>query len=249
MIKVATINICSDTEYWNRRRDLLVAGLREINAEIIGIQEIDEKKADFLLANIDMPYIYRVNYIAILSRHPFIQQETIDLQTQGKVAQFVRVEINNRQFIFCNGYYYWRPGASRARMEQFKLLVEDLAKLPPELPIINVGDFNAMPKTPEIKFLQTHFTSAYAKHHGSEPEYTCPTPLMKTRTWRQIAIKRIVNILVHRDLKPWRETLDYIFVNRHIQVKNCQLILTQPSAENLLIYPSDHFGIAADLDF
>lgn len=249
MLKVATINICSDTEYWNRRRDLLVAGLREINADIIGIQEIDESKADFLLTNINMPYIHRVNGVAILSRHPFIQQEIIDLQTQGKIAQFVRVEISNKQFIFCNGYYYWQPGSCRARMKQFQLLVEHLAKLPPELPIINVGDFNAMPKTPEIKFLQNHFTSAYANYHGSEPEYTCPTPLMKTRTWRQIIIKRIVNILVHRDLKPWRGTLDYIFFNHHIQVKNCQLILTQPSPEHPLIYPSDHFGIAAELEF
>jgi endonuclease/exonuclease/phosphatase family metal-dependent hydrolase len=66
MIKVVTINISSDTEYWNRGRDLSVVGLREVNADIIGIQEIDEKKADFLLTNIDMPYIYRVNYVAIL---------------------------------------------------------------------------------------------------------------------------------------------------------------------------------------
>jgi endonuclease/exonuclease/phosphatase family metal-dependent hydrolase len=253
MIKVVTINVLSDLdkEFWNERRDLLVAGLKEINADIIGGQEINSETSDFLAKNLDMPYIYQVeeNGIAILSRYPFIQQEAIDLKTQGKFAQFVRLEINNKQFIFLNGHYFWRPGSCRERMEQFKLLVEHVAKLSPELPIINVGDFNAIPKTKEIRFLRNHFTSAYENYHGSEPEYTCPTPLKKTRSWKIVIVKRIVNMLLNRQLTPWRGTLDYIFVNHLIKVKNCQLILTEPSPENPLIYPSDHFGIAADLDF
>jgi mRNA deadenylase 3'-5' endonuclease subunit Ccr4 len=79
MIKVATINICFDMEYWHKRRDLLVTGLKETNADIIGVQEIDENKANFLVEKLSMPYIYRVGDVAILSRHPFIQQEAIDL--------------------------------------------------------------------------------------------------------------------------------------------------------------------------
>lgn len=42
--------------------------------------------------------------------------------------------------------------------------------------------------------------------------------------------------------------LDYIFINQHWRVKDCQLILNQPSPDNRYLYPSDHFGLAADLE-
>jgi hypothetical protein len=31
-------------------------------------------------------------------------------------------------------------------------------------------------------------------------------------------------------------------MNQHLQVNNCQLILTEPSANNQYMYPSDHFS-------
>jgi endonuclease/exonuclease/phosphatase family metal-dependent hydrolase len=248
MIKVATINILVDTEYWSDRRNLLVAGLKEINADIIGVQEINEDKANFLVENLDMPYIYKVGDDAILSRHPFIQQEIIDLQIR-RPAQFVRVEINNKQFIFCNGHYFWGPGSCQERMIEFQRLVEYLHQLPPELPIINVGDFNAVPTNPEVQFLRKHFTSAYADFNCSEPEYTSPTPLLRKQKLRHLIYLKMTDIFVNHQFKPWRGTLDYIFVSNHVRVKNCQLFLTEPSPENPRIYPSDHFGIVADLEF
>jgi endonuclease/exonuclease/phosphatase family metal-dependent hydrolase len=252
MIKVVTINVLSDLdqEFWTERRDLLVKGLKEINPDIIGAQEINSETSYFLAQNLNLPYIYKLEQkgIAILSRYPFIQQEAIDLKTQGRFAQLVKLEVNNKQFIFLNGHYFWRPGSCQERMEQFKLLVDNITRLLPELPIINVGDFNAVPKTKEIKFLRNYFTSAYEHYHGSEPEYTCPTPLKKTRPLTIIIAKRIANIILNRQLKPWRGTLDYIFINKLVKVKHCQSILTEASPENPLIYPSDHFGIAADLE-
>ena len=75
--------------------------------------------------------------------------------------------------------------------------------------------------------MRQHYTSAYAAHNGREPPYTCPTPL--SAEWQ----------------KPWRGTLDYLFVNRYLRVLDCRLILDQPSLDNPKIYPSDHFGIVA----
>jgi endonuclease/exonuclease/phosphatase family metal-dependent hydrolase len=174
-------------------------------------------------------------------------EQQLDLQSQGRLAQYVQVSINNQALIFCNGHYYWQPGAAPARMEQFKLVVDWLGNLS-SLPIIAVGDFNATPDTPEIKFIRQYFTSAYAAYHGQEPEYTCPTPLSKpSRSLTRTIGRRVINILVHRNIAPWRGTLDYIFTNQHVQVDNCELILTKPAPDNQQIYPSDHFGIAAEL--
>ncbi|NJL61145.1 MAG: endonuclease/exonuclease/phosphatase family protein [Methylacidiphilales bacterium] len=262
MIKVATINILFDMKFWDIRQNLLVEGLKKTNADIIGLQEIniEANTGDRIADKLEMPYIYKTKYhklpytggpeygIAIISRYPFIQQEQLDLQGQGRSAQYVQIEVNNQQFIFCNGHYYWQPGSCQARMEQFELLVDWLGKLPAELPIINVGDFNATPDTPEVEFLRKKFISAYANYHNSEPEYTCPTPLIKaTKKIRHDVGLRVMNMLAQRQIKAWQGTLDYIFINQHLQVNNCQLILTEPAVNNEYMYPSDHFGIAAEL--
>jgi endonuclease/exonuclease/phosphatase family metal-dependent hydrolase len=262
MIKVATINILFDLKFWDIRQNLLVEGLKQTNADVIGLQEIniEANTGDRIAQKLDMPYIYKVKYhklpytggpeygIAILSRYPFIQQGQLDLKSQGRSAQYVQIEVNNQPFIFCNGHYYWQPGSCQARMEQFKLLVDWLGELPSQLPIITVGDFNATPDTPEVEFLRENFTSAYANYHNCEPEYTCPTPLVKiTKKIQNKVGLRVMNMVVHRQVKAWQGTLDYIFINQHLQVNNCQLILTEPAANNQYMYPSDHFGIAAEL--
>lgn len=263
MVKVVTINILFEMDLWERRRQLLVAGLKAQQPDLIGLQEanLQENTAFWLAEQLEMPYVYLVSYqeraykigteygIAILSRYPFIQQAQLDLQSQGRLAQYVEVKIGDRPLIFCNGHYYWQPGSTPERMKQIQLLIDRLAKLPSEIPIIAVGDFNATPDTPEIRFLKAQFTSAYSIYHGEEPEYTCPTPLLKANRslWRKFAL-RLMNLYTNRTFKPWRGTLDYIFINNHLSVRDCQVILTQPAPDNPHIYPSDHFGIAADLE-
>jgi endonuclease/exonuclease/phosphatase family metal-dependent hydrolase len=264
MFKIATTNILFEMNCWEERREILVEGLKSVDADLIALQEIniEHNTGDWLAEKLNMPYVYLVPYvekpyntgpnygIAIISRYHFIKQEKLDLQSQGRFAQYVQVEIDNQPLIFCNGHYYWQPGATPARMQQFQLLVDWLGKLPKELPIIAVGDFNATPDTPEILFLRDNFTSAYAAYHGCEPEYTCPTPLVKKKRSIQHRLKlKIFDALVNRTLQPWRGTLDYIFINQHLSISDCQLILTEPAPDNPNIYPSDHFGITAKLTF
>jgi endonuclease/exonuclease/phosphatase family metal-dependent hydrolase len=264
MIRIATINILFEMEFWQQRRELLIAGLSSINADIIGLQEIntDTNTVDELSQALQMPYIYQVkchklpltsgpNFgIAIISRHPFLEEQELRLPGQGRSAQYVRVSINGQPYIFCNGHYLWWPGSSTARMKQVQLVTDCLDVLPADIPQIIVDDFNATPDTTEIGFLASKFNSAYAKHHGSEPEYTCPTPLMlaSKRIRREFGL-RAFEFLVNRKFNPWRGTLDYIFLSQQLQVLDCQLILTEPSESNKLIYPSDHFGLVADLQF
>jgi endonuclease/exonuclease/phosphatase family metal-dependent hydrolase len=264
MIRIATINILFEMEFWQQRRELLVAGLSSINADIIGLQEIntDTNTVDDLAQALNMPYVYQVkchklpltsgpNFgIAIISRHPFLEKQELRLPSQGRSAQYVRVSINGQPYIFCNGHYLWWPGSSHARMKQFKLLADWLGVLPAEIPQIIVGDFNATPDTAEIGFLASKFTSAYAKYHGHEPEYTCPTLLLlaSKRIRHELGL-RAFEFLVNRKFNPWQGTLDYVFLSEQLQVVDCQLILTEPSESNELIYPSDHFGLVADLQF
>ena len=170
------------------------------------------------------------------------------MESQGRVGQYVQVEVDGQRLVFCNGHYYWYPGPSPQRVKQVQLLLDWLGKLPQGMPIVAVGDFNGMPETPAIALMRERFTSAYAAYHGHEPEYTCPTPLKKRRSLQRRLGKYLVNVWIHRNLRPWRGTLDYVFINQHLRVQDCQLILTEPAPNDPTLYPSDHFGIAAELE-
>jgi len=259
MVKVVTINILFELEEWIQRRELLVNGLASEQADLIALQEVKlpEDTSAWLAEKLGMPYVYLVpkkpsdehstHYgVAILSRHPFLRQEMLDLQSQGRVAQYVEVMVDGQPLVFCNGHYYWYPGSHPERDLQLQRILDWLGQLAPAMPVIAVGDFNGTPDTSAIALMRQHFTSAYAAYHGQEPEYTCPTPLAR-RNWKKLIRHTWRNLVVNHTWRSWRGTLDYIFVNHHVQVQNCQLILNQPAPNTRTLYPSDHFGIAAEL--
>lgn len=257
VVKVITINILFEMDTWAQRRELLVEGLAAQQADLIGLQEVKlpEDNSAWLAQQLNMPYVQLVPYkgldnygAAILSRYPFRQQDTLDLESQGRVAQYVQVEVDSQPLVFCNGHYYWYPGPNPKRVKQVQLLLDWLGKLPPDMPIVAVGDFNGMPETPAIALMRERFTSAYAAIHGHEPEYTCPTPLKKQRSWQRRLVKYLVSSWLNRTWRPWRGTLDYVFINQRLRVRHCQLILTSPAPNDRFLYPSDHFGIAAELE-
>ncbi|HEY9661027.1 MAG TPA: endonuclease/exonuclease/phosphatase family protein [Allocoleopsis sp.] len=260
MVKVVTINILFDLQDWAERRELLVQGLAAEQADLIALQEVKlpEDTSSWLAKQLDMPYVSLVPHhypgqpgvpphgLAILSRYPFIQQASLDLSGQGRRAHYVQIEIDHQPIVLCNGHYYWAPGPAPERVKQIQQVLEWLGALPPDLPIVAVGDFNGEPQNPAIVLMREHFTSAYAARHGHEPAYTCPTPLIR-RGWRRIWKVILLNLKYNPTFRPWRGTLDYVFINRHLQVNDCRIILDSPSPGDPTLYPSDHFGLAAEL--
>jgi endonuclease/exonuclease/phosphatase family metal-dependent hydrolase len=244
MVKVLTINILTWLGDWHRRRSLLIDGLAAEKPDLVGLQEINmtANSSDWIAKQIGLPYVYLVpgrrveghdgDYAgnAILSRYPFVQTAELDLQTQGRVAQLVQVHVDDQPLVFCNGHYYWHPGPHPNRVKQIERLLEWLGQLPSTVPIVAVGDFNEVPHMPAIALLKQHFASAHEALHHCEPDYTCPTPLAPE--WH----------------KPFRGTLDYVFINQLLRVHDCRVVLNQHAPRDPLLYPSDHFGIAAELE-
>lgn len=189
--------------------------------------------------------------LAILSRLPIEGEARLDLQSQSRVAQYIRLKINDQKIIVANVHLYWEPGESTERMKQVERLLEWLRSTPAEAVIIG-GDFNSEPHHLTVKRLKKNFASAYETQHGAEPAYTCPTPLtskknMVTQTVKSMG-QMFLNLKAHQPAE-WRGTLDYIFVNDRVQVRSCAVVLNQAAAHDATLYPSDHFGLCADLDF
>ncbi len=259
-LKIVTVNILFEMNEWSRRRELLAKGLAAQQADLIALQEVKlpENTAAWLAERLDMPHVYLVPHskpgpndveygVAILSRRPFKQKTTLDLQGQGRVAQFVEVDIDGHSLMVCNGHYYWHPGPTPRRVNQVQRVLDRLSSLPPEVPIVALGDFNGTPETPAIALMRSHFSSAYAMCHGGDPEYTSPTPLAY-KGWRRSLRNFLINWKANRTLTRWRGTLDYIFVSSNLNVLDCKLILTRPAPNDGKLYASDHFGLVAKIE-
>jgi endonuclease/exonuclease/phosphatase family metal-dependent hydrolase len=260
-VKIVTINIFSDLSRWADRRDWLVQELQAQAADVIALQEVvlPENNAAWLADRLGMPHVFLTpktgraagrEGIALLSRLPLVEQAWLDLLTQERVAQYVAVQENNRRWVVANGHFYWQPGESVEREAQVQRLVGWLSGVEAQSPVVVCGDFNGTPETKAICFMRQHFVSAYAAVHGSEPDYTTPTPLPRSRVGLlKTAIHYLFTVRLSDFRLGWRGTLDYIFVNQRVRVAACQVVLNRPAPDDPSIYPSDHFGLAADLEY
>jgi endonuclease/exonuclease/phosphatase family metal-dependent hydrolase len=267
---LVTINILNDLSLWEARSPLLVEQLAELDADLIAMQEVslesDISNAHWVADQLNQrreepekvpPYevllcprtgVYaKKEGLAVLSRLPVKQHESLDLLSQTRVAQIVGFRLENTDLLLVNGHFFWEPGPSPKRQEQIELLLDFLDTQPVEQRVIVCGDFNGMPGTPAIERMRQYFDSAYNIVHKQEPEYTCPTPLPNAP---RVKLRNVAGWVLGMRPKPnpeWRGTLDYIFVDPRLQTQDCQVVLNESPEDDSEIYPSDHFGLWASI--
>lgn len=258
-INIVTINILVDLSHWNARRDWLAEGLSSLQPDLIALQEVQLplNPAGWLADQLGMQHIFlspKTGFesaregIAILSKLPFSAHSTLPLEGQQRVAQYVQVDLDGQGLVFANTHLYWQPGNSATRLRQTGALISWLQSFQNESPVVICGDFNGTPETTALTVMRQHYRSAYAAVHQHEPDFTCPTPLPRSAWSTLRTLLGFLFLLRPQHLRlDWRGTLDYIFVNQHVRVNDCRVVLDQPAPQNLRVYPSDHFGIFANL--
>jgi endonuclease/exonuclease/phosphatase family metal-dependent hydrolase len=252
--------LLSDLSRWKQRRSLLAQGLAALAPDLVALQEVQlpENPAGWLADQLGFTNVFlspklghaaRHEALAVISRLPFESTDVLDLGGQGRIAQRLSLNIGGSSTYVVNGHFYWQPGESLPRLRQVERLLDWLQRLPGDPPCIVCGDFNGTPETQAIQRMRRHFRSAYATVHGQEPEYTCPTPLPRspwsvTRTFLGFFL-----LIRPQHLQfGWRGTLDYIFVDPRLGVTECRVVLDQPSPADARLFPSDHFGLFAEIE-
>ena len=112
------------------------------------------------------------------------------------------------------------------RLAQMRQVLAWLAAT--DIPFILMGDMNADPDSETIRTAKEQLHSAYEMIHGCEPEATFPTPLRASEA-----------------LTP--RTIDYIFCSPSLTVADAFLIGDKSHPDNLLLYPSDHYGLYSEI--
>lgn len=254
-VTVASLNLLNDLTYWSKRGPLVLDELRRLQPDLVALQEVSLpfNNAQWLAEQLDGYTVYLnrkmggralIEGLAILSRLPVHDHQALPLIHQERVAQRIEVEHGGVRFIFANAHT--SVGAlEMARTWQAKRL---LAWLPDDVPCILCGDFNTLPGFASIKLLKKRFASAYVVAHGREPAYTIPTPLPSSPTLRNMMRDVLVKaggLMTGQAGGGWHGTVDYMFVDRRIDVLACELAFDRPAADDERIYPSDHLGLTA----
>jgi endonuclease/exonuclease/phosphatase family metal-dependent hydrolase len=246
-VNVATLNLFNRMGEWEQRFPLVVQQLAELAPDVIGLQEVDlgiDQAMEISRAvNKTLPSRphYRIKHatspgqraatfgIATLAKIDCVQHEILDLMTFDRIAQRMAYEVDGKRLALVNTHLHHPVEAAEERALQAEYLLSWLDRQE-KLPTVLSGDFNAYEGEKTVAILKARFRSAHEVVHGREPEKTWPTPV---NMW---------------DNSP-AGTLDYIYVTQEFKVLDAGLAFHTPSVENPALFPSDHLGLFARLEW
>lgn len=201
--------------------------------------------------------------LAILSRHPVVEQGHVRLphampdKADERILLWALLDTGQGQVLCGSTHLTYRMTHGQERVDQILAIVQTLddlrARLMPGVTVL-MGDFNAAPDTDEIRFLRgltsqggrrVYFQDAYLVQParpagaGSDPRVGA--------TWsrRNPAIQKLRFLEMDR-------RIDYIFVSQASRdgrglVQRCAVTLDRADADDAAVFPSDHFGVVADI--
>jgi len=242
-LSVATLNLRNIADRWPERLPLLIADMAALQPDLMGLQEcVFSVQQDRLMgAAGDARYrslrgwAARPEYgNAVLVREPIATGETerLDLGL-GRSALRVPVTLpGGRRLAFVATHLHHEVPAEAIRADQAKALVAWLAERPDPAGVVVVGDFNAEPIEAAYGVMRdAGFRSAFLESNGREPDVTWPSGIQAPG--------------MDDDGEPG--CLDYIWVRGPIAIESCRVVFDRPAVDDPTLFPSDHFGLAAQI--
>ena len=246
-LRVVTLNLLHDPASWPARAALVEAELLALAPDVALFQEVawPEEQATALatalgrqtgwsyaahLTAVLVPGRWR-GALAILSRFPIQAADDPGIAGSIHVCQRVRLDVAGRALDVYN--LHLDPFAPQLHHAQLAALLTVVDGYPDAAGVVLGGDLNALPTSEAVQLVTGRLRSVHVAAHGREPEHTSPTPFSARRS---------------RPSRPATyRTVDYLFVSPHLGVVQAGLAFTSPADHDPTLYPSDHYGLMADL--
>lgn len=246
VLRIATLNLEQDHKCWEARRHLIAAQLKELNPDLLALNEIHISSQSgrwlqqvaakagatsyALLQQSKAGDESSVQGEGLLTRYPVFESANLDYQSHNCVALVARFEIAARLLdVYVTHLIAVRVGES-AREEQVSRLLEWIRSRDDTDLSVVCGDFNAAPDQPSIRLMSQVFSP-------TQTEPTAFTPL------REPGGKP-----THPEWERFDRCIDYIWVSRGVRVRATGLCFDRPADNNPDLWPSDHVGVWADLE-
>ena len=244
-LRIATFNIRNINDRYEERKPLLGAAFVEIDADVIGLQEVmfsDPRQDDFLSAQIPEKH-----YRSLVTRHErftdfgnAILVARGDVQAHeelrlsgGRSVQRVLLVAEGRTIWVANTHLHHKPLEPLVRLEQVETITNWMAEAPAADVTIVVGDFNTPPFEPAYAaMVAAGYRSAMFEANGAEPRVTWPSGIQADT--------------MDTDGDP--NCLDYIWIRGRVAARSACVAANEHPAADPTIYPSDHFALVAELE-
>lgn len=243
-LHVATLNILNLADRWPERLPLILADMAALQPDLLGLQEcVYVMQQDRLIGaagegryGVVRGWAGRPEYgNSLLVREPLaaVDEQRLDLGF-NRAAHRAVVALPGGASVLVVVTHLHHLGPDEAlRDDQARQLLEWLATAPATDAQVVMGDFNADPAEPTVARMRADgYRSAYAEANGEDPAVTWPSGLRAPA--------------MDTDGSP--ECLDYIWVRGAIRVVWARLAFDRPAVDDPTLYPSDHLGIAAELE-
>ncbi len=245
MFTVLTLNLHNLRDRWLSRRHLIVSGLLDEEPDLIALQEVNVASGQgaWLLHQLNARLGRRTyqlaqqrrkglisgffDGVAVLSKHPILLAEGLDLGFDGQVALLTNIELPSGYAIdFVSARLSPGQTVPEVRYEQVMRLTGWLGVEGRSEHQIVAGDFNEGPEFGAIRRMKQSMRSAHEIAYGREPLATFPTALA---------------------LRPndWSGCLDYIFLSTRWRLVSIRRFGTRHHPEDDTLYMSDHIGLLA----
>ena len=235
---VVTFNLYHDRAAWPPRKPLVVEALRQLDPDVIVLQEVlqhdtlPNQAEDLAQAlgyqayfiSIDPPGKVRRYGNAILTRAPVLARGWVPLRPlqDSRSAGWVRIEHAGKPVtVYATHLHHQDDDAGRAmRREQLDDLLALVSRTSAGTPSIIAGDFNSAAGNPELSVLQPQFVEAFTALH---PDDTHPT----------------LNPFYFKDD---HRRIDHVYVQQTAWTPlEARIVLDREGAPG--VWPSDHFGV------
>ncbi len=238
---VLTLNIWHDQEDWPARLDLIAERLRAMMPDVVCLQEVLQKPGlpnqartlaerlgyRYYFASVDGPERAKRYGNAILSRHPFVEENWKALRPHDdyRTAAHVRIRVDGYPIDVYNTHLHYggEGGGEAVRRTQIRDLLAFVDSTRARGgAVLLAGDFNAPPDAPELRLLRGAFGDAYAALRPQEKaDATTLNP--------------------HFGHTPRR--IDYVFVERDTRLapQHAEILFRKPTRDG--VWASDHFGV------
>jgi endonuclease/exonuclease/phosphatase family metal-dependent hydrolase len=243
-MKIVTLNTWGTDGPYEKRWEVLIEELMRLNPEIICLQEaFDPELAENIQEAVGCPNVFMSlrSGLAILAKFELSNEKTLAYQTQSPTESYLREMISSvikteiGDLLVATTHLSWKSKDKFVRIEQVKELIATTKD--GNAGIILAGDFNDVPESPAIEEL---------KHSGFKDIYEMLHPNKNEHTWDN----RNPFIQTHKVKFPDRR-VDFLFFDEALlkkrKPKKCEIVFNRANSEG--IYPSDHYGVFAELSF
>ncbi len=172
---------------WELREDTFIRSIRAKNPDLIGTQELFYIQGESIVKNLPeyewfgnsrrgnredehMGVFYKRNKLRVIESGNFWLSDTPEVAgSQAWGANLPRmvtwalfeVKESGKRFYFYNTHFHHTQQANAARVNSAKLIVDRIAKLPADVPLVLTGDFNAVaPEAEAYKILTANLQDA-----------------------------------------------------------------------------------------